>query len=293
MMGFSRRLKRSIYRVRRGTSAGDQFRFTLRSLLWGLRLLIRRPVTFRIGGHGGRMRVPAQLGAGAAAPFILRERYEPEVGFLEKALRPGDVFVDGGANLGIYTVLASNLVGPSGKVLSFEPGAVTFERLQQSIDANPVQNVHAHMAALSDKVGEAPLYHSQDHFVSYSLATDETAADSEMVQTLTIDEALAQDGLERLDFLKLDVEGAEELALRGAQKSIESWHPLVMFESEVVPGAPGDEGHEPDGAWRFLEERGYTLGIVGADGRLAPAEQPRLGNNIAVPPDRAQLFEPV
>jgi FkbM family methyltransferase len=291
MVGFSRRLKRSIYRVRRGTSVGDQIRFSLRSMLWGVRLLIRRPVTFRIGGHGGRMRVPAQLGAGAAAPFILRERYEPEIGFLEKALRPGDVFVDGGANLGIYTVLASNLVGETGRVLSFEPGAVTFDRLQQSIDANPVKNVHAHMAALSDKVGQAALYHSQDHFVSYSLAPDEAAADSEMVETLTIDEAIARDGLERLDFLKLDVEGAEELALRGAQKSIELWHPLVLFESEVVPEAPAGEGHEGDGAWRFLEERGYTLGVVDADGNLGPAAQPRLGNNIAVPPDRRQLLE--
>jgi FkbM family methyltransferase len=237
------------------------------------------------------MRLPAQLGAGAAALYILRENYEPEITFLDRALRPGDVFVDGGANLGIYTVLASNLVGAEGKVLSFEPGAVTFERLERSIDANPFKNVHAHMSALSDTVGEAPLYHTQDHVVSYSLAPDEdSAADSETVQTLTIDECVARDGLDRLDFIKLDVEGAEELALRGTQASIERWHPVVLFE--FLPEAPVEDGLQREGAWRFLEERGYALGIVQDDGRLLPADEPRDGNNIAVPPERRELFDP-
>lgn len=283
------RSRRAIRRINRGTTWGMRARFVWRTVLWGLHLVWRRPVRFAAGNHGARMELPAVLGAGAAALFILRDRYEPELQFLDDALRPGDVFVDGGANLGIFTVLASSLVGPSGRVLSFEPGSETYPRLQRSIAATPVKNITAFESALSDTVGEAELFHTQGHVVSYSLDADPQAGDeSETVQTLTIDEVIAREGIERLDFVKLDVEGAEELALRGAVDSLDRWHPVVLFES--MPLAPMDDQRDRDGAWALLHEMGYALGHVEADGRLVPAEELRVGNNIAVPPHRKDLF---
>lgn len=283
------RFRRSIRRIRRGTSLGVQLAFLCRTALWAVHVLARRPVRFVMGTQGARMELPPVLGAGAAALYILRDRYEPEVKFLDHALRPGDVFVDGGANLGIYTVLASSLVGPSGRVLSFEPGAVTYERLQRSIAVTPVKNVTAFRSALSDTVGTANLFHTQGHVVSYSLAGEQEAdVESEVVETLTIDEVIRREDIDRLDFIKLDIEGAEELALRGAASSIDRWKPLVLFE--VMPEAPLEDGLRHDGAWTFLQQHGYSLGLVQADGRLVAAQELRVGNNIAVPEHRADLL---
>ena len=84
------------------------------------------------------------------------------------------------------------------------------------------------------------------------------------------------------------LEGAEELALRGAIDSLNRWHPVVLFES--MPLAPMDDQRDRDGAWALLHGMGYALGHVEADGRLVPAEELRVGNNIAVPPHRKDLF---
>jgi FkbM family methyltransferase len=253
-----------------------------RSIKWGLLCAFRRPATVPFGSHGGKLRLPARFGEGGAAPFVFRESYEPEIGYVEGALRPGMVFVDGGANLGVYTVLASNAVGDEGRVLSFEPGGDSYERLNVNIAANAATNIRPRRAALSDSSGLAPLYHTGGHAVSYSLAPDSAdETSSEQVETVTIDEVLAEEGLDRLDFVKLDVEGSEELALRGAADSLARFQPIVMFES--LSDAAISSELSRDGAWNYLAGLGYEFFTVDPDGGLVPATEPTEGNNIAMP----------
>lgn len=289
MSAFVRRLRRSIRRIRRANSFGELIVFGLRSVSWTLHVLTRRPATIRLGSTRARLRLPAEWGQGGAALFILRGRYEPEISFVEKTLSPGEVFVDGGANLGIYTVLASSAVGHDGRVLSFEPGAETFERLRRSIAAGEFDNVTPFCKALSDHVGSARLYHTQNHMVSYSLTSSgDEDNESEPVETITIDEAVAQAGLDRLDFIKLDIEGAEEAAMRGASGSIDRWKPIILFE--FMPDAPIEEGSDRIGAWNYLAAMDYRFGVVDGDGRLVRADTPQVGNNIAIPPHKEHVF---
>jgi FkbM family methyltransferase len=214
--------------------------------------------------------------------FVLRERYEPELEYLESTLCPGMVMIDGGANLGIYTVLASASVGEKGVVLAFEPGETSYRSLEENIALNGAWNVRPFKRALADVTGSRRLYHTRGGLVGYSLTTDEgPATPFEEVQTTTIDETLAAERIDRVDLLKLDVEGAEELALQGAAQLLDRARPVVLFE--MAPFVPITAGMRYDGAWGLLERRGYRLFEVAEDGELIPRTAPRVGNNLALP----------
>ena len=83
------------------------------------------------------------------------EAHERE--FLNRFLRPGDVFVDVGANIGLFTLIAAERVGPGGKVLAFEPTAKTFGRLVDNVQLNKLSNVECFKLALSDSQGHLQL----------------------------------------------------------------------------------------------------------------------------------------
>ena len=254
-----------------------------RAALWSLHCAARRPATIALGSHGARLRLPPRFRrGGATGVFVLREHYEPELGYLEATLRPGMVVIDGGANLGIYTLLASALVGEEGVVLAFEPGETSYRSLQENIALNGARNVRAFKRALAEAGGTSRLYHTRGGLVGYSLTTDEGPATVyEDVQTTTIDEALAEARIDRVDLLKLDVEGSEELALRGAARLLDRARPTVLFE--MAPFVPITAGMRHDGAWGLLERRGYRLFEVTDHGALIPRSAPRVGNNLAVP----------
>jgi FkbM family methyltransferase len=166
-------------------------------------------------------------------------------------------------------------------VLSFEPAGVPFSDLQANIRLNAASNVKAYRAALSDHAGSEPLYESAAGLVGSHLAfgsDGDGEGAHEYVPVTTIDDVLAAEGLERVDVLKLDVEGAEELALRGAAALFSRTKPLVLFEAWV--GA----GEARDGAWRLLSSLGYAFYSVAPGGELRPQASPRHGNNIALPP---------
>ncbi len=187
--------------------------------------------------------------------YAVREQLEPELDLLDRYLSPGDVVVDAGANCGIYTVACAKLVGPEGKVIAFEPGAEVRQVVAKNIELNQLANVRLHAEALSDRTGTANLFHHGGP-VAYSLAEAGDAA-SEQVPIITLDAALERAEVSRLDLIKMDVEGAEELVLRGASRALAEYRPIVLFE--LNPTAAARFGLQTDGAWRVLEEAGYRF----------------------------------
>ena len=85
-----------------------------------------------------------------------------ETSFVKLLLNEGDVFVDIGANVGLFSLIASQKVGASGMVISFEPTPVTFERLQENINLNHLKNIDARRVALSDQAGSMDFYISEN-----------------------------------------------------------------------------------------------------------------------------------
>ena len=218
--------------------------------------------------------------------FAVREDYEPELRVLERFLADGMVFVDGGANCGAYTVVAGRRVGRRGRVFSFEPGSESFSVLRRNIELNRLENVKAFRLALSDSRGNVRLYHHRGPN-SYSLApSGGPSRPYEVVAATTLDAVLADEGVDRLDFLKLDVEGAEELVLNGAGSLVSRFRPTVLFE--IYRDAAARLELRETGAWDYLARLGYTFFSVESDGSLRSlAAPPPVGNVLAVPAERA------
>jgi len=210
--------------------------------------------------------------------YALRGQYENELLHLDRFISPGMVVVDGGANCGIYTVAAAKLVGMRGLILSFEPGAEAFALLRRNVVLNGLTNVRTYRAALSDKEGTAALYHHREGTNSFSLgATDAGGEVFEEVVTRTLVQVVREETALRLGLIKLDVEGCEELVLRGAISIIERHHPTVLFEMNGTAAAR--LGLRPIGSWRLLESLGYGFFSLMERGELCELNQPPTGND--------------
>jgi FkbM family methyltransferase len=147
--------------------------------------------------------------------------YEEEPTALVRAyLRPGMVVADVGANVGYYSLLALSLVGPSGRVLAFEPAARPRERLRATLEG--VCNVEVLACALGSERGVSNLYvdRDADNDTPTMVASEGGVPVSVTVDTL--DAFLAARGIQRLDLLKLDVEGWEPHVLDGARQVLGS-----------------------------------------------------------------------
>jgi len=255
--------------------------------LWSLHCLLGIPARAKFRRWNFRLFLPAKWrGGGSTAPYLFREHYEPELMLLERFLKPGMVVIDGGANTGVYTFVAAQLVGPSGQVLSFEPGSDSFEALRRSREINRWDHVCLRSEALADRTGMARLYHHFGQENSYSLG-EQRDVDFEEVPTISLDEAARVEQLPRIDFIKLDVEGAEELVLRGASSALGRWRPIVLFEvnQEMI----GRLHLDPIGASKLLESCSYCLFSMSESGALTRIE--RVPNQVsqnllAIPKER-------
>jgi FkbM family methyltransferase len=257
-----------------------------RLMRWKLHCALGIPATVNLRPWGVRFYLPARWrGAGATMIYAVRARYERELIFLHRFLAPGMVVIDGGASCGIYTVVAARLVGPSGRVLSFEPGAEAFSVLTKNIEINHLTTVRAHCAALSDTDGRAHFYHHEHGQNSFSLGHPGNGTiDSESVVTRTLDEVFREEDAGRLGLIKLDVEGAEELVLRGSAQTIAHSCPTILFE--VNAAAAMQLGLPPYGAWELLRNWGYRFFSLAGCGDLRELDKPlpvdTIDNVIAV-----------
>jgi FkbM family methyltransferase len=235
------------------------------------------------------MCLPAQRKGFGKFIFAFREYYEPELVYLEKILSPGKLFVDVGANFGVYTLVASKLVGETGRVLAFEPTAESFAILRQNIELNEFSNVSAFQVALALKRRKAWLYHGWDP-VGNSLGRDPLCGnEGEEVQTEALDQLLEENGINRVDAIKIDVEGAEELVLRGAVRCLTTQSPIVIFEFN--PDCAARLGLSPWGARDLLESLGYEFALLADCARSNnPESRPTYFNVVAIPKRSVREF---
>lgn len=258
----------------------------VRLFSWGIHCLLpRKEILVNFRKWGIRMSLPASWRGLAKFIFVFRENYERELFELEKFLGPGKVFIDVGANLGIYAVLAGKLVGKRGRVIAFEPTAQSFAGLQKNLMLNRFANSIAFQVALSERSGKAWLYYGTDP-VRNSLGKDPAFENGgEAVRTETLDDMLQRASVRRVDLIKIDAEGAEELVLRGAKQILTRMRPVVMYE--VNPEASATLGLSVHGATRLLESLGYEFFVEGQRG-ISTREGLARGyfNVVAIPRSR-------
>ncbi|KSV62463.1 hypothetical protein N185_08605 [Sinorhizobium sp. GW3] len=169
--------------------------------------------------------------------------YEPEeVALVQSKVKPGQTFVDVGANVGFFSLLASHLVGPKGKVFTFEPVPETLSYLNKSISKNAFcSNVTVIEAIVTDR-------HSDDLEIAFQPLAEGSGSSGgsylvskgDLLPDHMHRKAVPADALvnfipkgKRVDFIKIDVEGAEPLAMKGAESILVPQSPLIM--SEVHP----------------------------------------------------------
>ena len=186
--------------------------------------------------------------------------YEPETtALLMKALNPGSVFVDVGANIGIFTVLAAKRVGPSGTVIAIESSPKIFPYLHKNVSLNSLSNVRVKQCAAYDQCSNLPFYEAPaDHFGMGSLSPQFHAQPISVV-TQTLDHILEEEKVKRVDVLKVDVEGFEAAVFKGARQLLTGKNPpLIVFEFCDWAEARVPEGKVGD-AQQVLKEWGYQI----------------------------------
>lgn len=174
----------------------------------------------------------------------------------EKEIPSGAVLYDIGANVGYFSLLAAKLAGPEGRVYAFEPLPRNIEYLKKHIKINKFENIEAVEAAVSDHSGEA-------HFdLGASSAMGHLAETGGItVRMVALDEMLEAGDMRPPDYMKVDVEGAEYEALKGARKLLEKYHPILFLDTHQR------EAHLP--TIELLQSLGYEFEIL--DGKSLTA----------------------
>lgn len=183
----------------------------------------------------------------------LYERFETKV--VQRFLKPGQVFVDVGAHIGYYSVLAAEIVGPMGIVHAFEPAPENIKLLKLNV-AGFGNVVRIHPCAVSDHVGCTNLYLSEENSGDHRLyeMADRKSVNVDIVNLDSIDEFKNKS----IDFIKIDVQGEECRVLRGGQELLRQ-SPDVIGLIELSPEHLRLAGSSPKELLSILAELGFLI----------------------------------
>ncbi len=181
---------------------------------------------------GARVRGQNRAGWGGRGAYIFRDDLEPELGVLPRFLGKGGVMLDIGANVGVYSVVGGMLVGSGGTVIGVEPFPSMLAQLHENVLFNGLGGVvRLRSLCVSDQTGPVTFWmnHGKPH--SFSLIRSGNA-DGFAVLSVKLDDLARWEKLERLDYLKIDAEGAEEGILNGGRDVILRFRPVIQVEDE-------------------------------------------------------------
>ncbi len=171
-------------------------------------------------------------GYGGRGVYVFGDSLEPELCSLQHFLGSGHVFVDVGANVGLFTVKAAKEVGNDGLVIAIEPFLETALQLTNNVHANGFTNVRVRNVCIGSDTEETRLHLNKGKPNSFSLVPKGDAK-SISVLSVSLDDLCRWENLKRLDYLKIDAEGAEAAVLEGAQKAIGRFRPIVQVEVTI------------------------------------------------------------
>jgi FkbM family methyltransferase len=197
--------------------------------------------------------------------FFLQKigRLENEKEALLSLVQKGDIVLDVGANEGYLTQLFSNICGSKGKVHAFEPVLKTYKILNQRITLTFCKNVILNNTALGNKIDEIKIFIPDNDSAQASLKQHQQGSwinrniKAEICNIITLDHYAEQKGIEKINFLKIDVEGAEFFVLEGGQNIIQSSNPVLYFE--ICSMWLGEFGVTPYQIIQKVKSYGYDM----------------------------------
>ena len=212
-------------------------------------------------------------------PIYVNGMFEPaECKFVMNFLKPGMLFFDIGANLGQYTLIAAQRVTKAGKVHSFEPSPRMFAELEFNVALNNFTDVCVlNRFAVADKPGRANLSRYEPGKEVYSSLGSHTRTEGAIIgyydiETITLDEYVAKSGISHLDLIKMDIEGAELLALHGGERVLSRTEaPAIVLEMADINTV--GFGYQATEIWDYLEMLGYHMYCFDKHGRISGLAQ--------------------
>ena len=226
--------------------------------------------------------------------------YEPqEAWWFSRAIRPGWTVIDVGANIGQYSLMASSAVGTTGRVIALEPVPATFAMLERNVAANGLKNVTCARLALWSEPKTVHLANDRDGDpCTFGVA----ATGAVTAEAVRLDDFAREAGIDRVDLIKVDIEGGEPWMLRGASGLLAAHRPMIL--SEVNPEALAGLGATPGAiaeplcglgyrAWRMTDEGFKPVELAALDGLplgnylFAAGDVPEA--DLKVPPMKALL----
>lgn len=192
----------------------------------------------------------------------------------KKTVKNGDVVMDLGANIGYFSLLAARLTGPMGKVFSFEPEPKNYSYLKKNIELNDYDQVQAFQKAVSNRNGTTKLFicdydtghhtiNKQDGIEAYSRGR-KIKEQSISIDTVTLD-SFIQDKTNKVDVVKMDVEGAEVLAFNGMDNILRKNHSLKIF-LEFFPLLIEKMGNDPrELIKKIMQDYGFSIYVIPDD----------------------------
>lgn len=251
-----------------------------RIAFWRAISALRVQALHRVPGFPFRIYLePDFRSVGSLALYALGSRYEPALYQLPQLLREGDVVFDCGASQGGYALYAAHLVGTGGAVVAIEPQAYAARAVRISAAANAFAQLRVEQVAVADQDGVLSFF-DNGKAVAGSLV-DHGVSAGRRVEARSLDSLMRGLDLQRLDLIKLDVEGSEHRALLGAAESIARHRPLVVFESW--------DTEDPNyvQTWRTLTDWGYRIFDLVGRNRLVELQRiARSYTLLAVPPEK-------
>jgi len=253
------------------TMVAERARRAVWSAVWRCRCALQPELleTFTLSDWAGlRFRYPLSSVIGRE---LFLDRFEPvELRFMGRVLRPGDVCFDVGANGGIFTLIASRAVGAAGRVHAFEAGARQLRLLRQNLALNGVTNASVFEGAVSAESGTVRFAIAADGAFDSMARTahpGQVVTGWTEVSAVTLDDYMAEHDVRRVDFLKVDVEGAEKLVFEGASRLLRGQRPLtIAFEASNLNTV--GFGYTVEDLFGLLWRHGFQLHYHGADGHL-------------------------
>jgi FkbM family methyltransferase len=190
--------------------------------------------------------------------LFYRGSWEPDAtATMRQLIQPGMTVFDVGANVGYFTLLFARLVGETGTIVAFEPTTWAIRKLRRNMSLNDFRNIVAEQLALSDTAGEVETSSMQTAFRASWPLTDSRERAPEAVTLLPLDSYVRRANIERVDFIKVDVDGYEHRVVQGAAETLRAHQPHMMLE--IGREAMSELGDRSEDLVELLSSLGYSF----------------------------------